>query len=155
MKLSDILSHDAIIPELKSTSKEGVIEEMSELIVKVYSEQDENTITSKLLEREKLGSTGIESGVAIPHAKIPGLDRIILAVGINHAGIDFDAHDGQPSRIFFVLLAPDSSAGIHLKTLARLSRLLKEEAVRIRLLEASGVDEIYDVLISEDEKLTC
>lgn len=155
MKLTDLLSHEAIIPDIESTTKEGVIEEVAEVIARVYPGHDKNEIASVLLEREKLGSTGIENGVAIPHAKMKDLNRIIIAVGRSRQGIDFAAHDGKPSYLFFVMLAPDSSAGIHLKTLARLSRLLKEERVRSLLMEAQAADDIYNIIIKEDENLPC
>lgn len=155
MKLSELLRPNAIIADLASTTKEGVIEELSALITQIYPDLDKDEITSKLLEREKLGSTGIEDGIAIPHTRIRGLDSIILAFGRHKVGVDFAAHDDKPSRLFFVLLAPDSSAGIHLKTLARLSRLLKEEEVRNGLLEANTPGDIYNIIISEDENLSC
>lgn len=155
MQLSELLSRDAVIPALSSTTKEGVIEELSELIAKTHPGRDENEITSKLLEREKLGSTGIENGIAIPHTKIGGLDRIIIAFGRSVEGIDFHAHDGKPSHLFFVLLAPENSTGAHLKTLARLSRLLKEEGVRAKLMEAASSDDIYNIIVSGDDNLQC
>jgi len=155
MKLIELLSPDAIIPELQNTTKEGVIEEICKVMSEVWPECDLEKITSALLAREKLGSTGIEYGVAIPHAKISSIKNIRIAVGKSTPGIEFQAHDGKPSHLFFVLLAPDSSAGIHLKTLARLSRLLKDENVRVRLLEASSNDALYDIIRTEDEKLPC
>jgi len=155
MKLSEILSPKAVIADLGSTTKEGVLEELAATIASLHPEHDKGEITAALLEREKLGSTGIENGVAIPHAKLKNLDHIILAVGRSRAGIEFQAHDGKPSSLFFVLLAPDSSAGVHLKTLARLSHLLKEEGTRNKLLEASTDQEMYDIIKDGDDKLTC
>lgn len=155
MKLSDLLSSDTIVSELKNTTKEGIIEEMSEVIAKAYPEHDKSEISSVLVEREKLGSTGIENGVAIPHAKLKNLDRIIIAFGRSIEGIDFQAHDKNPSHLFFVLLAPDSSAGIHLKTLACISKLLKEATIRDKLMQATSSDDIYNVIKEGDERLSC
>jgi len=155
MKITELLTQDEIIPHLSSQTKEGVIEEMSDLIVRVHHELDKAEIVNALLEREKLGSTGIEEGVAIPHAKIKDLKSIILAIGRSLKGIDFQAHDGKTSHIFFVLLAPPGSASTHIKILARLSRLLKQEDVRIRLMEAGSSADIYDIIREEDEKLVC
>lgn len=155
MKLTDLLTKNDIIPHLTSQTKEGVIEEISDLIVRLHPALHKPDIVNALLEREKLGSTGIEDGIAIPHAKIQNLNRIILAMGRSLKGIDFHAHDGKISHLFFVLLAPASFAGAHLKTLARLSRLLKQENVRIKLMEASGREEIYNILKEEDERLAC
>ena len=155
MKLSELLSQGCVISNLKSETKEGVIEELSEVIANTYTDYNKNEIAAVLLEREKLGSTGIENGIAIPHAKMKTLDRIILACGRSIPGIDFQAHDGNPSHLFFALLAPDSSAGIHLKTLAGLSKLLKEDDVRMRLMTANDSEEIYNIIKTEDEKMPC
>lgn len=155
MKLTDLLSRNTIISDLQSNTKEGVIEELSDTISTIYPNYDKKEIAHVLLERERLGSTGIENGIAIPHAKLKDLDRIIVAFGRSKAGIDFNAHDAKPSHLFFVLLAPDSSAGIHLKTLARLSKLLKEEKVRLELMEASTCDDIYDIIQKEDNNQPC
>lgn len=155
MNLTELLSKEAIIPALKNTTKEGVIREIAEAVVRAHPGQDMNELVTLLLEREKLGSTGIENGLAIPHAKVKCLDRIIIAFGKSSEGVPFEAHDGKPSRLFFVLLAPDSAAGLHLKALARLARLLKEEDVVSKLLAARTADDIYDIIKKEEEKLPC
>lgn len=155
MKLSEVLSKEAIIPELTSSTKESVIGEISSQIAKTHPGLDKGEIATVLLEREKLGSTGIELGVAIPHAKLRELDHIVVTVGKSKEGIDFQAHDGKPSFLFFTMLAPDSSAGAHLKTLARLSKLLKNDDVRDQLMQADSADDIYNIIITEDEKQVC
>jgi len=155
MKLIDLLSKNTIVPELHSTTKQGVIEEMADIISKEYPVHSKEEIASVLLEREKLGSTGIENGIAIPHAKLKDLDHIVIAVGKTTKGIDFQAHDGNLSHLFFVLLAPDSSAGVHLKTLARLSHLLKEDDIRNGLKKAVSEEEIYNLIKNGDENLKC
>ena len=155
MKLSDLLSSDTIISELKNTTKQGVIEEISSVIATAYPNFNKNEISTVLIEREKLGSTGIENGVAIPHAKLKDLDRIIVAFARSKEGVDFQSHDKKPSHLFFTLLAPDSSAGIHLKTLACISKLLKETTIRDKLMQARDSDDIYEIIKRGDEDLSC
>lgn len=155
MKLSDLLSHNIIVSSLKSCSKEGIIEEMAEAISQAHPSLGKNEIASTLLEREKLGSTGIENGIAVPHAKFKELEHIILAIGRSREGVEFQSHDGKPAHLFFILLSPDSSAGIHLKTLAQLSKLLRKENVRTKLMEAETSEDIYNAIITEDDNLSC
>jgi PTS system nitrogen regulatory IIA component len=103
-----------------------------------------------LLEREKLGSTGIGDGIAIPHGKSKALDGLIMACGRSPEGVDFESMDGKPTHLFFVLLAPESSAGIHLKALAKISRMLKDTAFRQEFLAASNATEMFDLIESRD-----
>lgn len=152
MKLSEILKFEAVRGDLKSTDKKGVLEELSDLISKIHPSLSSSEIMNVLLEREKLGSTGVGNGVAIPHGKIPGLTQIVSVFGRSQKGIDFDAHDQKPAQLFFVLLAPENSIGTHLQTLARLSRLLKSEATRQLLIDTPS-DQLYSVLLTEDEKI--
>jgi len=91
--------------------------------------------------------------VAIPHGKLKDIDKLLISFGRSRTGVDFDSIDGKPTYLFFLLVAPENSVGVHLKTLARISKLLKNPAVRLRLLEASGGDELYDVIAEEEEKL--
>lgn len=138
---------------LNSTSKEGVIEEMVSLLAKNFPDKINQDETVRILtEREKLGSTGIGNGVAIPHGKLPSLTEIVTGFGRNLEGVAFDSQDGKPAHLFFVLLAPENAASLHLKALARLSRLLKDDHFRNKLLEAKDEDEIYQAIIGEDEK---
>jgi PTS system nitrogen regulatory IIA component len=104
-----------------------------------------------LIERERLGSTGIGDGIAIPHGKMENLDQLLLAFGRSKSGVEFDSLDGKPAYLFFLVVAPDKSAGIHLKALARISRLLKSGAVRKDLMEAKGAPEIFEVIKAQDE----
>jgi PTS system nitrogen regulatory IIA component len=106
-----------------------------------------------LNEREKLGSTGIGEGVAIPHGKVGGLPKLVAAFAVSHAGVDFEAIDGKPSQIFFALVAPENSAGIHLKALARISRLFKNAKFRGQILEAKDAQEIYQLIVQEDGRV--
>jgi len=152
MKITSILSSDSLIPELKTKDKDSVVRELAEIICKVEPSLKLPELVEVLLEREKLGSTGIGSGVAIPHGKMPNLDHIVAAFGRSKAGIDFDSQDGEPAHLFFVLVAPENTAGLHLKALAKLSRLLKDNSFRDKLMQAPDGAEIYKIISEEDEK---
>jgi len=152
MHLTDILKPRMVWPKLEAQTKPEVIKELAERMASCESDLDAETIAEILMERERLGSTGIQDGIAIPHGKVPGLDRIVIAFGLCPDGIDFDAHDGKPTHIFFVLLAPEFAAGQHLKALARLSRLLKDASFRQRLMSETDADNIYKAISEEDER---
>jgi PTS system nitrogen regulatory IIA component len=153
MHLSDVFNVEMVWPELTATTKEEVIRELANLISEREPSLKPDVLYTALAEREKLGSTGIEDGVAIPHAKVSGLDHVVVACGRSGSGLDFDAHDAKPTHLFFVLLAPMTATGTHLKVLARLSRLLKEARVRNKLLDAPEASELYRIIIEEDKKL--
>lgn len=152
MKIRDILLADSIRSELSSHDKIQVIRELAEMMAAAYPEIDRGELEEVLTDRERLGSTGIGHGVAILHGKLPTLQNIVTGFGRSPQGIAFDAQDGKPVHLFFVLIAPKDSASLHLKAMARLSRLLKDEHFRNRLFEADDVRHIYDVIITEDEK---
>jgi nitrogen PTS system EIIA component len=153
MHLTDVLRPEMVWPDLKSETKPEVIRELSTKIAGSLNSLDEHRVAEILSERERLGSNGIQDGIAIPHGKVPGLDRIIIACGRSQRGIEFDAHDAKPTHLFFVLLAPEFAAGQHLKALARLSRILKDAHFREKLLGATGAAEMYSAILEEDEKL--
>jgi len=113
---------------------------------------NKEALVEVLLERERLGSTGIGDGIAIPHGKIQDLDELILSFGRSAQGIEFDSMDGRPTHLFFLLIAPENSAGIHLRALAKISRLLKSAHFRQRLLEAGTVEELFLVIQEEDKE---
>ncbi len=142
-----------IISHLVSTSKEGVLRELVRAITQVEKQLDENRLMEILLERESLGSTGIGEGVAIPHGKSGEAQRLLASFGRSLMGMDFQSMDGKPTHLFFLLVAPENSAGIHLKALARISRLMKETAFRKRLMDAGSGEEIYSLFAAEDEVL--
>jgi nitrogen PTS system EIIA component len=152
MNITSILSKDALIPDLKAKDKNSLIQELAEIIARVEPSIKVDELVKILLEREALGSTGIGSGVAIPHGKLPQLDRIVAAFGRSRPGIDFDSQDGEPAHLFFVLVAPENTAGLHLKALAKLSRLLKEPSFRDKLLQAPDGAALYQIIKEEDEK---
>lgn len=152
MKITDILPRDAVIEELKAGNKQGVIEEMSELMAQCAGVSTKDELTRVLLEREALGSTGIGLNVAIPHAKVQELNGIIAGFGRSRQGIDFDSVDGKPVNLFFVLISGLNSAGTHLKALARISRLLKSEVTRSALIGCESSTEMYEIISREDDK---
>ena len=151
MKFSDIITQDNIIPELKARDKEGVLEELAGAICNHAPSVDRLDLVRVLLEREKLGSTGIGEGVAIPHGKINSLSRPMISFGRSRSGLDFDSMDGQPAYLFFLLVAPENSAGLHLKTLAKIAKILKNRAFRKKLMDAETREEIYQAIIEIDE----
>ena len=152
MKIKQILSRDSILAALKASSKETVLNELASLLAPRCPEVAAAEIARVLTERERLGSTGIGNGIAIPHGKIGGLNQIVSGFGRSPTGIAFDAQDGKPAHLFFVLLAPENAASLHLKALARLSRLLKDTHFRNQLLEAKDAEELFRDIIDEDEK---
>lgn len=151
MQITDMFEKDYIIEELKATSKRAVLAELSEIFIRDQKGLAPGAMVEVLLEREKLGSTGIGDGIAIPHGKLKGLDRLVISFGRSRQGIDFDAIDGKPVHIFFLLMAPESSTGQHLKALAKISRMLKDPDFRNGLLEAKSAEEIYRKIAEKDE----
>ena len=154
MKFSELINKNYIIPEFKGSTKKQVLEELVEALASINVEIDKVVLLNALLEREKLGSTGIGDGVAIPHGKLNGLDNIILLFGKSGQGVDFDAIDRKPVCMVFLLVAPADSAGLHLKALARLSRMLREKEFKNRLLIASDSEALLKIIIDKDENLS-
>jgi PTS system nitrogen regulatory IIA component len=152
MRLSDILGENCIIPELKASDKKGVLEELVQVIVDHEPSLDKGSLVKVLLERERLGSTGIGDGVAIPHGKFHGLLHPIISFGRSRKGIDFDSMDGEPAHLFFLLVAPENSASVHLKALARIAKILKNGAFRKTLIEAPSREAIYKIITRNDEE---
>ena len=152
MKILDILDKECIIPELRSRTKEEVLEELTGALQDCKAHLDKDALVEVLLERERLGSTGIGDGIAIPHGKVQDLDELVLSFGRSTQGIDFDSMDGRPTHLFFLLIAPENSAGIHLRALAKISRLLKSSHFRQRLLEAETEEELFQVIHEEDKE---
>ena len=151
MKILDVLKKKAIIVDLKAKDKKGVLEE---LVIPVASiaNMNRDDLTRVLLDRERLGSTGIGGGIGIPHGKMKGLDSLILGFGLSKKGIAFESIDGRPTYIFFLLITPENSTGLHLKVLARISRILKNDLFKEKLMGSSDVDEIYNIIKEEDEE---
>jgi len=152
MKIVDVLKKECIIPNLHSKTKPEVIKEISERVASQYPNINTERLIEILLEREKLCSTAVDAGVAIPHGKLSGLSNIITAFGRSLEGIDFESLDGKPTHLFILLIAPENSAGAHLKLLARISRIFKDPDFRSRIMEARSQDEIHEIITEEDEK---
>jgi fructose-specific phosphotransferase system IIA component len=151
----DFLSKKSILADLKSTKKEDVIKELVDLLIS-SGEIDKSSrakILDSLSERESLGSTAIGQGIAIPHAKVDCVGKLIGAFALSKKGVDFDSLDGEPVYIFFLLLAAQDSAGPHLKALARISRLFKDKYFRDNLRSCADENAIIDVISQEDEKI--
>lgn len=151
MKIIEMLKPDYIIDALKADKKREVLMELTSTLLKDHPRLDTDLALLVLTEREKLGSTGIGDGIAIPHGKLAGIDDLVVCFGRSIAGIEFSAMDGRPVHLFFLLLAPENSAGQHLKALAKISRMLKDSRFRLRLMEAKSSEELFLVISEQDD----
>ncbi len=152
MKIMEMLKVEFIIDELKATNKRDVLTELIAVIAKGEGSFDPEAMLRVFWEREQLGSTGIGDGIAIPHGKLAGLDETVLAFGRSRKGVAFEALDGKPVHLFFLLAAPENSAGRHLKALAKISRMLKDGVFRKNLLEANGHDDFVRIIAQKDDE---
>ena len=152
MKIMDFLNEKAVCANLKAQDKEGLIRELVDLLFKAGAIKDKEELIRALLDREALGSTGIGQGIGIPHGKSNKVKDLVTAFGLSRKGVNFDSLDGEPVYIFFLLVAPEESAGPHLKALARISRLLKDKYFRDLLRAAKDEKEIIKIIRDEDEK---
>ncbi len=151
MKILDVLKREAVLYDLKSQDKKGVIEELAAPIVRI-ADVNQAELVNVLMARERLGSTGIGGGIGIPHGKLRGLDALLLSFGLSRKGVDFESMDGKPTHIFFLLITPENSTGLHLKLLAQISKILKNDPFKEKLLHAVDGDEIYRIIKEEDEE---
>ena len=152
MKLPEIIEENNIIPELKAKDKKGVLEELAEVISSHEPSIDKGALVKVLVERERLGSTGIGDGVAIPHGKMNGVSRPIISFGRSRQGLDFDSMDGQPAHLFFLLIAPEDSSSVHLQVLAKIAKILKNRDFRKKLMEPGTQKELYQTIVQTDEE---
>lgn len=152
MKIVDLIARDMIVPALASSEKRAILEELAGHVASRHPRIDRTALTKVLVDREQLASTAIGEGVAIPHGKLAAVSEIVACLGRAPTGVDFDSMDKQPTYLFFVLVAPESSTGAHLKALARISRVFKDPAFRKRLLEAPDAEAMYRVIAEEDAK---
>ncbi len=152
MKITELLKKEYILEQLKAKNKQEALAELAGVFIKGKNKFDTGAMLRVLLEREKLGSTGIGDGIAIPHGKLAGLDEILVAFGRSPEGIAFEALDGKPVHLFFLLMAPENSAGQHLKALAKISRMLKDGVFRKKLLEARMHDDLVRVITEKDDE---
>ncbi len=153
MKISDVLERKTVIPKLQSGSKPDVIRELAENLASAYPNINDEKLIEVLMEREKLCSTAVDSGVAIPHAKMSGVSGIIAGFGRSIEGIEYDSLDSKLTHLFFILVAPETSIGAHIQLLARISKIFKNPELRAKLMTLETQDEIYDSIIMEDARL--
>ncbi len=152
MKIMDILVKDGAILDLASDTKEAVLEEMARAAAAAEPALSAERLQEVLMDREALQSTGIGDGVAIPHGKISGLERIVASFARSVKGVDFESIDGQPTHLFFLLVVPEHSGGQHLKALARISRFFRDAEFRQKLIGASSLDDVFRTIEEEDAK---
>ena len=152
MKIIEFLNEKAVSAELKASNKEGALRELVDILAKAEGIRNREELFKVLMSRESLGSTGIGQGVGIPHAKTNTVKKLVAALGISQTGVNFDALDGEPVHIFFLLVAPEDSAGPHLKGLARISRLLKDKFFRESLKQLKDEKAILKLIREEDAK---
>jgi len=152
LKITEMLRREFVLEELKAKSKREVLAELAEVFTKGKDKPETEAMLHVLLEREKLGSTGIGEGIAIPHGKLTGLEEMVVAFGRSREGIEFESLDSRPVHLFFLLMAPENSAGLHLKALAKISRMLKDGAFRKRLRDARMQEDLYQVILEKDSE---
>ena len=152
MKLVDTLSEETIRIPLQNTQKEKIIAEMVDMLYAAGKIQDREVALKAVLEREKIMSTGVGDGVAIPHSKADGVKEIVTSFGITKEDVDFAAVDNKPVRLLFLLVGPKDVTGPHLKALSRISRLTHNKDFRQRLIDAKSAHEVLEVLRKEEAK---
>jgi len=150
MKILDVLRKETILTDLKSKDKKGVIEELAASVSQITG-INSRELVQVLLERERLGSTGIGGGIGIPHGKLANLESLIMGFGLSRKGVDFESMDGRPTHLFFLLITPENSTGLHLKFLARISRILKNDSFKKKLMKAASSNEVYAIIGEVDE----
>lgn len=150
MGVADLLREDSILPRLAASNSHAVIRELGTFLAERHPGLSAEDAIRVLAERERLGSTAVGEGLAIPHAKLGSLGDLVACLGRSRRGIDFQAPDGRPIHFFFVLIAPLAAPGSHLKALARITRLFKSSGFRARLTAARTAREMYDVIAAED-----
>jgi nitrogen PTS system EIIA component len=152
VKIMDILVKDAVVLSLKAKDKNGILEEMSRSLAAAEPSVAADELLSVLIDREELQSTGIGEGVAIPHGKMAGLDRLMATFASSDDGVDFASIDGKPTQLYFMLVVPEHSGGQHLKALARISRFFRDPSFRGKLMDATSTEAIFRAIEEEDEK---
>ena len=150
MKICDVLQKETILADLQAGTKKGILEELVAPVSEIAKVNPEDLV-KVLMEREQLGSTGIGGGIGIPHGKMKDIESLILGFGLSRKGVDFESLDGRPTHIFFLLITPENSTGLHLKLLSAISRILKNDPFKTRLMNATSGDEIFEIIKEEDE----
>ena len=146
MRIAEFLTRDAILADMKAADKDAALAELITPFLAAFPRLDRGKVLTVLAERERLGSTAMEHGVAMPHGKIPELARPVLAVGRSRKGVAFSGLDAPPTYLFFMVLAPENAAGQHLGFLGLLARLLKDEAFRNRMMQAADAEDLWRLL---------
>jgi PTS system nitrogen regulatory IIA component len=152
MKLTDSLVRDACLVDMHGDTKPEILAELADSLAGAVPALGRGQLREMLVEREKLGTTAMGDGIAIPHARIESLDRVLAVFGLSRAGVDFDSLDGKPTHLFFLLVAPGREGSAHLLLLARLSRLLGTEAFRTRLRNVQSTDELFRAIEEEEAR---
>ena len=152
MKISEILDKKAIKIGMSAITKEDTLKELVKILAQIEDIGDPNGIVKALIERENLGSTGIGQGIAIPHGKTDKVKRLVAVLGISKNGVNFDALDGEPVYIFFLLVAPKATAGPHLKALAQISRLLRDSYFCELIRKCKTEEDVFNLIKNEEEK---
>jgi PTS system nitrogen regulatory IIA component len=152
--LADILRESCVVADIKGATKREILYEMVETLKKAKLIDDIESVVEVIMEREKLGSTGIGDGVAIPHGKMKKLNTILCVAGRSKEGVNFDAVDRQPVHIFFLVLAPEDSASMHLKVLSHISKVLRDQSFKKKILKLADAHDIYTNIIEADDKLS-
>jgi PTS system nitrogen regulatory IIA component len=152
VKIIDYLQEEWVIPELQGADKGSVLKELSGVLIKPCQVLSAEELLQVLLDREKLGSTGIGEGIAIPHGRLKKLRRFFVSFGRSVKGVDFDSIDGKPSQLFFLVMAPENSAVDNLKLLSRIVALLRDLSFKRRLMQARSQKELFQIISEEDGK---
>ena len=152
MKLTDILIRDACVIDMQAKTKKEALRELANSLGGAVEGLDSAELLDMLLEREKLGTTAMGDSIAIPHARVESLDRLLASFGRSRQGVDFDAVDSKRTHLFFLLVAPGTEGSAHLLTLARLSRLLTQPEFRAKLLEVEGTDDLFRAIEEEESR---
>lgn len=152
MKIIDFLTVEGVIPNLAANEKQAVLRELADKFVAAHHLSNSQRVLEVLREREKISTTAIGEGVAIPHGKLADVERVRAVFARSTTGVDFASLDGAPTHLFFALIGPEDGAADHLKAMARISRLLKNTAFRERLLKGQSGAELFEIIAAEDEK---
>lgn len=152
MKLVDVLQPQFIKFPLQKNTKEEVIKELIDVLAAHQQLEDKEGIFRAVLEREKIMTTGVGNGVAIPHSKHPACKSFSIALGIHPQGIDYQSIDGQPVKIVFLLIGPEDKPGTHIRLLSRISRIISKSDVREKILASESAEHVYQILKEEESK---
>ena len=146
MALYELLNVNSIVPDLQAETKDGAIEELVDVLDRAGRVSDRNAVLDAVLERERAMSTGLEDGIAVPHAKTAAVDTLTAALGIRREGLEFESADGKPTKIVFLLIAEQNNPGPHVRALAKLARLLSDPEMRAALIKSKTAEDILEII---------